>query len=50
MSSQPLPTLTPDEYLRAERRAATRHEYDDGLLRAMAGASREHNLGIPMRA
>ena len=36
--------LTPDAYLRAERRAATKHEYDGGLLRAMAGASREHNL------
>jgi Uma2 family endonuclease len=44
MASSPDALLTPDAYLRAERRAATKHEYDDGLLRAMAGASREHNL------
>lgn len=44
MASQPHPVLTPDAYLRAERRAATKHEYDDGTLRARAGASREHNL------
>lgn len=29
---------------RLERRATTRHEYYDGVLRAMAGASRKHNL------
>lgn len=43
MASRPFPALTPDDYLRAERRATVKHEYDDGILRAMAGASREHN-------
>lgn len=36
-------TLTPEEYLAAERVASIRHEYVDGEVFAMAGASREHN-------
>lgn len=36
--------LTPDEYLEAERHSNVRHEYFDGQVVAMAGASRAHNL------
>ena len=35
--------LAPEEYLAAEREAATRSEYFNGQVYAMAGASREHN-------
>jgi Uma2 family endonuclease len=39
------PTLTPAEYLAFERQQSdTRHEYLDGQITAMGGASREHNL------
>ncbi len=34
--------LAPEEYLAAEREAATRSEYFNGEVYAMAGASREH--------
>ena len=34
---------TPQEYLAFERAAATRHEYYEGQVRAMAGASMAHN-------
>jgi Uma2 family endonuclease len=44
MVSQPIPFLTPDEYLALERQAETRSEYHDGELVAMVGASRAHNL------
>ena len=37
-------TLTPDEYLAMERASLERHEYCDGEVFAMAGASWEHNL------
>lgn len=46
-----LPTLTsPLEYLRREAKATTKHEYIDGVVCEMAGASRNHvrltkNLG-----
>ncbi len=36
--------VTPDEYLAYERRAEAKSEYDDGVIIAMTGASREHNL------
>jgi Uma2 family endonuclease len=36
--------LSPAEYLAAERLAEDKHEYIDGELRPMAGASRLHNL------
>jgi Uma2 family endonuclease len=36
--------LTPDEYLEAERQSEIRHEYFDGQVIAMAGASRAHGL------
>lgn len=44
MDSQPKPQLTPQEYLAWERQQATRHEFFDGEIFAMTGASREHNL------
>jgi len=44
MNVQPKPSLTPQEYLAWERRQETRHEYFDGEVYAMTGASREHNL------
>ena len=36
--------LTPEEYLAFERKATTKHEYLNGEIIAMSGASREHNL------
>lgn len=44
MSSAAEKRLTPDEYLRLERAAETKSEYDDGVVFAMSGASRRHNL------
>jgi Uma2 family endonuclease len=44
MSSVAQKRITPDEYLRMERAAETKSEYDDGVVYAMAGASPEHNL------
>ena len=35
--------LSPDEYLEGERLAEVRHEYVDGRVYAMAGASDDHN-------
>lgn len=35
---------TPEEYLALEREAEEKHEFIDGEIIAMAGASREHNL------
>ncbi|MBX7236314.1 MAG: Uma2 family endonuclease [Caldilineales bacterium] len=36
--------FTPQEYLTLERQAATKSEFFDGEIYAMAGASRKHNL------
>ena len=44
MASRSQPTISPAEYLRLERRATAKHEYHDGVIVAMAGASRRHNL------
>jgi Uma2 family endonuclease len=44
MSLQPKPTFTGQEYLDWERQQDTRHEYFDGEIFAMTGASRKHNL------
>ncbi|HQX52751.1 MAG TPA: Uma2 family endonuclease [Planctomycetaceae bacterium] len=44
MSTVPKPTLTPQEYLVQERKAAFKSEYYHGEVFAMAGATREHNL------
>jgi Uma2 family endonuclease len=43
MSSQPIPSISPAEYLREERLCPTKHEYVDGEIFAMAGASAAHN-------
>ena len=34
--------MTVEEYLEFERHSETRHEYADGILRAMAGETQEH--------
>jgi len=44
MASVPEYRLSPEEYLRLERAAETKSEYDDGVIYAMAGASERHNL------
>jgi Uma2 family endonuclease len=44
MVSLPEYRLTPDEYLRMERAAELKSEYDDGVVMAMSGASWRHNL------
>ena len=36
--------MTPQEYLAFEKQAEQRHEYVNGVIIAMAGASRRHNL------
>lgn len=47
MASVPEVRLTPEEYLRAERAAETKSEYDDGVVYAMTGASPRHNRIVP---
>ncbi len=37
-------SYTPEEYLAFERESEEKHEFIDGEIVAMAGASREHNL------
>jgi Uma2 family endonuclease len=39
-----LARITPEEYLQFERQSETKHEYFDGEIFAMTGASRKHNL------
>ena len=44
MQTNPKHFLTPQDYLAWERQQETRHEWFDGEVYAMTGASREHNL------
>lgn len=44
MVTQPVPWLTPEQYLARERAAETKSEYVDGMLVAMSGATRAHIL------
>jgi Uma2 family endonuclease len=44
MSAMPRPQVTPEQYLNYERASNHRHEYLDGEILAMVGASRNHNL------
>jgi len=44
MSVQPTPHPSAQDYLAWERRQETRHEFLDGEIFAMTGASRKHNL------
>jgi len=42
MASQTIPYITPEEYLRAERKAEFKSEYYDGQMFAMAGGHPRH--------
>jgi Uma2 family endonuclease len=44
MSAPVRHAVTPEQYLAAERQATERHEYVNGSVFAMVGASRAHNL------
>ncbi|MDP2794364.1 MAG: Uma2 family endonuclease [Sulfurisoma sp.] len=44
MSAHAQPNVSPGDYLAWERRQETRHEYVNGEIHAMTGASRKHNL------
>jgi Uma2 family endonuclease len=44
MSTQPVPYISPEEYLAAERTATFKSEYVSGQIWAMSGASRRHNV------
>lgn len=44
MSALPEVKVSPAEYLAGERESETKHEYIDGEVYAMAGASEAHNL------
>lgn len=42
--AQQLPYLSEQDYLEAEKHRDVRHEYVDGVVYAMAGASKQHNI------
>jgi Uma2 family endonuclease len=44
ISAQPVPYITEAEYLEGEQHAEVKHEYYDGQVYAMAGASDRHEL------
>lgn len=44
MNPNPLPKMTPEEFLVFERPANEKHEYRDGIVVAMSGAKRNHNI------
>ncbi|WP_293370508.1 Uma2 family endonuclease [Nevskia sp.] len=43
MKAEPIRYLTEAEYLEGEKRSEVRHEYVDGIVYAMTGATRRHN-------
>ena len=43
-SSRNIPRFTPEQYLFLERKAEFKSEFDNGIIEAMSGATREHNL------
>ena len=42
--TEPTEYVSPEDYLRLEREAESRHEYVEGKVIAMAGAGYAHNL------
>ena len=44
MNPNPILKMTPEEFLAFERASDEKHEYRDGLIVAMSGAKRAHNL------
>ena len=42
MSAHAIPRLSPEEYLKIEREAETKSEYDNGVMFAMSGGSPAH--------
>ena len=44
ISAEPIPYITEDEYLEGEQHSEVKHEYYDGQVFAMAGASDAHEL------
>jgi Uma2 family endonuclease len=44
MTAQPKSSITEDVYLEQERRGTIKHEYYNGKVYAMSGASEQHNL------
>jgi Uma2 family endonuclease len=44
MASHPKTRYTPEEYLALERSSETKHEYSNGEIFAMSGASKQHVL------
>jgi hypothetical protein len=44
MASQPATPLTEEQYLEIERQAATKSEFHEGQMFAMAGGSANHSL------
>ena len=43
LAQQVLPFISDEDYLKMEENTATRHEYVDGYIYAMAGGSKSHN-------
>ena len=42
MATQPLPRISPEEYVALEQKLGVKHEYHDGQMIAMSGVSRSH--------